>query len=153
MPKQVYHAYGLMKKAAALVNQADGRLPAWKANAVAKFADEVVAGKLDANFPLSVWQTGSGTQSNTNVNEVLSNRATQQLGGELGSKSPVHPNDDVNMGMSSNDSFPTAMHVAAVKELDDHLLVDLDALAAAVDGKATAWSSRSAAPTWKTPFP
>ena len=139
MPKEVYHAYAVVKKAAALVNQADGRLEDWKATAIVQAADEAIAGKLDANFPLYVWQTGSGTQSNMNLNEVLSNRAIQLLGGQLGSKVPVHPNDDVNMGMSSNDSFPTAMHVATVKELDDHLLPQLDALAKAIKVKATDW--------------
>ncbi len=98
MPKRVYHAYGYVKKAAALVNAAAGRLAQWKADAVIHAADEAIAGKLDENFPLYVWQTGSGTQSNMNVNEVLSNRAIQLLGGKIGSKSPVHPNDDVNMG-------------------------------------------------------
>ena len=139
MPKQVYHAYGVVKKAAALVNQADGRLEGWKAAAIVKATDEVIAGKLDADFPLYVWQTGSGTQSNMNVNEVVSNRAIQLLGGELGSKAPVHPNDDVNMGQSSNDTFPTAMHVAAVKELDDHLLPQLDTLAKAIEVKSADW--------------
>ena len=139
MPKAVYHAYGLVKKAAALVNEADGRLEPWKAAVIARVADEVVAGELDAHFPLFVWQTGSGTQSNMNVNEVISNRAIQLLGGELGSKTPVHPNDDVNMGQSSNDSFPTAMHVAAAKELDEHLLPQLDALAKAIEVKSADW--------------
>ena len=139
MPKEVYHAYGVVKKAAALVNGADGRLPGWKAEAITRVADEVIGGKLDGHFPLFVWQTGSGTQSNMNVNEVISNRAIQLLGGELGSKAPVHPNDDVNMGQSSNDSFPTAMHVAAVRELDEHLLPQLDALAHAIEAKAAAW--------------
>jgi len=114
MPKRVYHAYGFVKKAAALVNAAAGRLPQWKADAIVRAADEAIAGKLDEHFPLYVWQTGSGTQSNMNVNEVLSNRAIQLLGGKIGSKEPVHPNDDVNMGQSSNDTFPTAMHIAAV---------------------------------------
>jgi hypothetical protein len=139
MPKAVYHAYGLVKKAAALVNEADGRLEPWKAAVIARVADEVVAGELDAHFPLFVWQTGSGTQSNMNVNEVISNRAIQLLGGELGSKTPVHPNDDVNMGQSSNDSFPTAMHVAATKELDERLLPQLDALAKAIEVKSADW--------------
>jgi fumarate hydratase class II len=98
MPKRVYHAYGYVKKAAALVNAAAGRLPQWKADAIVRAADEAIAGQLDEHFPLYVWQTGSGTQSNMNVNEVLANRAIQLLGGEIGSKSPVHPNDDVNMG-------------------------------------------------------
>src|SRR5215813_7977837 len=93
MPKAVYHAYGYVKKAAALVNAAAGRLPRWKADLIARVADEVIAGKLDVEFPLYVWQTGSGTQSNMNVNEVISNRAIQLVGGELGSKNPIHPND------------------------------------------------------------
>src|SRR6266481_4037145 len=122
MPKRVYHAYGYVKKAAALVNAAAGRLPHWKADAIARAADEAIGGQLDAPFPLYVWQTGSGTQSNMNVNEVLANRAIQLLGGRIGSKSPVHPVDDVNMGQSSNDTFPTAMHIAAVLELEQHLL-------------------------------
>ena len=139
MPKEVYHAYGVVKKAAALVNQADGRLSDLKADAITTVADEVIGGRLDAHFPLSVWQTGSGTQSNMNLNEVISNRAVQLLGGKLGSKTPVHPNDDVNMGQSSNDTFPTAMHIAAVRELDEHLLPQLDALAKAIEVKATDW--------------
>jgi fumarate hydratase, class II len=140
MPKRVYHAYGYVKKAAALVNAAAGRLPRWKAEAIVRAADEAIAGKLDENFPLYVWQTGSGTQSNMNVNEVLSNRAIQLLGGKIGSKSPVHPNDDVNMGQSSNDTFPTAMHIAAVIELEEHLLPHAAALATAIEAKANEWS-------------
>jgi fumarate hydratase class II len=140
MPKRVYHAYGYVKKAAALVNGAAGRLPQWKAEAIVRAADEAIAGRLDAHFPLYVWQTGSGTQSNMNVNEVLSNRAIQLLGGQIGSKSPVHPNDDVNMGQSSNDTFPAAMHIAAVLELEDHLLPKTAALAAAIEAKAAEWS-------------
>jgi fumarate hydratase class II len=139
MPKRVYHAYGYVKKAAAMVNAAAGRLPRWKAEAVVRAADEAIAGKLDEHFPLYVWQTGSGTQSNMNVNEVLSNRAIQLLGGKLGGKAPVHPNDDVNMGQSSNDTFPTAMHIAAVLELEEHLLPHVEALAAAVEAKAELW--------------
>ena len=139
MPKRVYHAYGYVKKAAALVNAAAGRLPQWKADPIVRAADEAIAGKLDEHFPLYVWQTGSGTQSNMNVNEVLSNRAIQLLGGEIGSKEPVHPNDDVNMGQSSNDTFPTAMHVAAVMELEEHLLPHAEALAAAIEAKAQEW--------------
>jgi fumarate hydratase, class II len=141
MPKPVYHAYGYVKKAAALVNSAAGRLPQWKADAIVRAADEVIAGKLDASFPLYVWQTGSGTQSNMNVNEVISNRAIQLLGGELGTKKPVHPNDDVNMGQSSNDTFPTAMHIASVIEIDDRLLPSLQTLVGAIDAHAKAWSS------------
>jgi fumarate hydratase class II len=139
MPKRVYHAYGYVKKAAALVNAAAGRLPQWKADAIAHAADEAIAGKLDSHFPLYVWQTGSGTQSNMNVNEVLSNRATQLLGGKIGSKIPVHPNDDVNMGQSSNDTFPTAMHIAAVLELEERLLPHTEALATAIEAKANEW--------------
>jgi fumarate hydratase class II len=139
MPKAVYHAYGYVKKAAALVNAAAGRLPRWKADAIACAADEAIAGQLDDHFPLYVWQTGSGTQSNMNMNEVLSNRAIQLLGGQIGSKSPVHPNDDVNMGQSSNDTFPTAMHIAAVLELEQHLLPHVEALTAAIEAKAQEW--------------
>ncbi len=139
MPKEVCHAYGVVKKAAALVNQADGRLEDWKADAIVRAADEAIAGQLDPHFPLFVWQTGSGTQSNMNVNEVLSNRAIQLLGGELGSKAPVHPNDDVNMGQSSNDTFPAAMHIAALQALDTRLLPELDALATLIERKAAEW--------------
>jgi fumarate hydratase, class II len=139
MPKRVYHAYGYVKKAAALVNAAAGRLPQWKADAIVRAADEAIASKLDENFPLYVWQTGSGTQSNMNVNEVLSNRAIQLLGGKIGSKSPVHPNDDVNMGQSSNDTFPTAMHIAAILELEQHLLPHVEALTTAIEAKSKAW--------------
>ncbi|MFH0342850.1 MAG: class II fumarate hydratase [Chromatiales bacterium] len=139
MPKAVYHAYGHVKKAAALVNAAAGRLPQWKAEAIAHAADEVIAGKLDEHFPLYVWQTGSGTQSNMNLNEVLANRAIQLLGGRIGSKSPVHPNDDVNLGQSSNDTFSTAMHIAAVLELEEHLLPQAEALATAIEAKAQEW--------------
>jgi fumarate hydratase class II len=139
MPKAVYHAYGYVKKAAALVNAAAGRLPGWKAEAIIRAADEAIAGKLDDNFPLYVWQTGSGTQSNMNVNEVLSNRAIQLLGAKIGSKSPVHPNDDVILGQSSNDTFPTAMHIAAVLELEEHLLPQAEALATAIEAKSNEW--------------
>ncbi|MER6075778.1 class II fumarate hydratase, partial [Streptomyces sp. NPDC001817] len=139
MPKAVYHAYGYVKKAAASVNGRAGRLPRWKADLIKRVADEVIAGKLDDHFPLYVWQTGSGTQSNMNTNEVISNRAIQLAGGELGSKSPVHPNDHVNMGQSSNDTFPTAMHIAAVKEIHEHLLPAVRALQRAIDDKARQW--------------
>ncbi len=139
MPKAVYHAYGIVKKACTLVNQAEGRLPGWKAEAILRAADETIAGELDDHYPLFVWQTGSGTQSNMNVNEVLSNRAIQLLGGTLGTQEPVGPNDDVNMGQSSNDTFPTAMHVAAVAEIDAHLLPQLDRLATAIEAKANRW--------------
>ena len=139
MPKRVYHAYGYVKKAAALVNAAAGRLPQWKAEAIAYAADEAIRGDLDEHFPLYVWQTGSGTQSNMNVNEVLANRANQLLGGVVGSKKPVHPNDEVNMGQSSNDTFPTAMHIASVIELEQHLLPKAEALVAAIEKRADEW--------------
>jgi fumarate hydratase class II len=139
MPKAVYHAYGIVKKACALVNQAAGRLPAWKAQAILRAADEAIAGQLDEHFPLYVWQTGSGTQSNMNVNEVLSNRAIQLLGGTLGSQQPVGPNDDVNMGQSSNDTFPTAMHIAALDLLDRRRLPELAQLAEVIEDKAAEW--------------
>src|SRR5580698_743891 len=139
MPKAVYHAYGYVKKAAALVNNAAGRLPDWKTQAIVHAADETINGSLDAHFPLYVWQTGSGTQSNMNINEVIANRASQLLGGELGSQEPVAPNDDVNMGQSSNDSFPTAMHIASLMEIDGRLLPKVEALVSAIEAKAQAW--------------
>jgi fumarate hydratase class II len=139
MPKQLCRAYGIVKKAAAEVNLADGRLASHKAGAIISAADEVISGALDAHFPLYVWQTGSGTQSNMNLNEVIANRAIQLLGGRIGSKTPVHPNDDVNMCQSSNDTFPSAMHIATVQLLDDLLLPQLDALARAIEAKAAAW--------------
>jgi fumarate hydratase class II len=139
MPKRVYHAYGYVKKAAATINAAAGRLATWKADAIVRVSDEVIAGKLDEHFPLYVWQTGSGTQSNMNVNEVISNRANQLLGGVIGSKRPVHPNDDVNMGQSSNDTFPTAMHIAAIIELEQHLLPQAEKLAQAIECKSAQW--------------
>ena len=139
MPKQVYRAYGYIKKAAALVNAAAGRLNQWEAAAISAVADEVIAGKLDSEFPLYVWQTGSGTQSNMNVNEVISNRAIQLLGGVLGSKTPIHPNDHVNMAQSSNDTFPTAMHIASALEVKKYLLPRVEALASAIEDKAEKW--------------
>ena len=139
MPKAVYHAYGYVKKAAALVNGRDGRLPAWMAQLIERVSDEVISGQLDDNFPLYVWQTGSGTQSNMNVNEVISNRAIQLAGGRLGSKTPVHPNDHVNMGQSSNDTFPTAMHIAAVQAVHEHLLPSVKALRQAIEAKGRQW--------------
>ena len=139
MPKAVYHAYGHVKKAAAFVNGRAGRLPRWKSRLIQRVADEVISGKLDGHFPLYVWQTGSGTQSNMNVNEVISNRAIQLTGGQLGSKTPVHPNDDVNMGQSSNDTFPSAMHIAAVKAIREHLLPSVQELQRTVAAKADQW--------------
>ena len=139
MPIEVYHAYGYVKKAAAIVNERLGHLPKDKAKLIVQSADEVIAGKLDTNFPLYVWQTGSGTQSNMNVNEVISNRAIQLTGGTLGSQAPVHPNDHVNMSQSSNDTFPTAMHIAAVKEIHETLLPKAHALLSAVKTNAIQW--------------
>ena len=139
MPVAVYRAYGVVKKAASRVNARSGHLAQWKANAIERAADEAIAGALDAHFPLFVWQTGSGTQSNMNINEVLSNRAIQLLGGTLGTQKPVAPNDDVNMAQSSNDTFPAAMHIATVTAFDDRLLPELRALADVIERKADAW--------------
>jgi len=139
MPKAVYHAYGTVKKACALVNHAAGRLPEWKKDAIVRAADETIRGALDAHYPLFVWQTGSGTQSNMNVNEVISNRAIQLLGGTLGSQKPIGPNDDVNMGQSSNDTFPTAMHIAAVDTIDTQLVPQVTKLARTIESKADGW--------------
>src|SRR5713101_7934640 len=122
MPAELIRAFGILKKAAALVNQDLGKLPADKAKLIAQAADEVIAGKLNGHFPLRIWQTGSGTQTNMNVNEVISNRAIEMAGGVMGSKKPIHPNDDVNMSQSSNDTFPTAMSVAAATETARRLL-------------------------------
>ncbi|WP_058534145.1 class II fumarate hydratase [Legionella saoudiensis] len=122
MPREVTHAFGILKKAAALTNLDLGKLPQDKADLIVKAADEVSKGLLDAHFPLHVWQTGSGTQSNMNANEVISNRAIEMAGGVMGSKTPVHPNDHVNMSQSSNDTFPTAMHIAAAVALNEKLL-------------------------------
>src|ERR687891_52283 len=126
--RRVIRALGLMKKAAALANAELGQLPPDKAELIARAADEVIVGQLDEQFPLVVWQTGSGTQSNMNANEVIANRAIQLAGGEVGSKSPVQPNDDVNKGQSSNDTFPTAMHIASVEESSDVLLPAVEIL-------------------------
>jgi fumarate hydratase, class II len=139
MPKELYRAYGYVKKAAARVNTAIGLLPRWKAELIARVADEVIEGKLDSEFPLYVWQTGSGTQSNMNLNEVISNRAIQLVGGKLGSKHPIHPNDDVNMSQSTNDTFPTAMHIATVLELGGRLIPTVTELRDAIWSKAQQW--------------
>src|SRR5712671_4545305 len=117
MPVELIRAFGILKKAAALVNQDLGKLSAEKARLITQAADEVISGKLNDHFPLRIWQTGSGTQTNMNVNEVISNRAIEIAGGVMGSKKPIHPNDDVNKAQSSNDTFPTAMHIAAVEVL------------------------------------
>ncbi len=140
MPVAVYHAYGCVKKACALVNARHGRLERWKADLICQVAGEVIAGALDAEFPLHVWQTGSGTQTNMNVNEVIANRAIQLVGGELGSKQPVHPNDDVNSGQSSNDTFPAAMHIAAVRGLAEDLLPSVGRLRDAASRKSEEWA-------------
>lgn len=121
-PLPLIHALAIVKKAAATVNQSYGKLEEKLSKAIIEAADEVILGKLDENFPLVIWQTGSGTQTNMNVNEVIANRAIEILGGELGTKNPIHPNDHVNMGQSSNDSFPTAMHIATAIETKKHLL-------------------------------
>ena len=134
-PVAIVRALGVVKQAAAQVNMATGKLDKSLGDAMVQAASEVVAGKFDDNFPLVVWQTGSGTQSNMNANEVISNRAIQILGGEIGSKTPVHPNDHVNMGQSSNDTFPTAMHVAIGMVARDVLLPGLEKLAAALEAK------------------
>ncbi len=139
MPLRLYHAYGYVKKAAALVHQAAGRLDARRAGAIVQAADEAIAGLLDEEFVLPLWQSGSGTQTNMNVNEVLSNRATQILGGAIGSRDPVHPNDHVNLGQSSNDTFPTAMHLATLLAIDQELLPRVEALAGCIEHKAAQW--------------
>src|SRR5690349_7690673 len=122
MPPELIRAFGILKKACALVNQDLGKLPADKAKLIIQAADEVIAGKLNEHFPLRIWQTGCGTQTNMNVNEVITNRAIEIAGGVMGSKKPIHPNDDVNMSQSSNDTFPTAMHIAAATETAKRLL-------------------------------
>jgi len=138
MPREVVKAMALLKKAAAQVNNELGKLDDEKTRLIVAAADEVVAGKLDAQFPLRVWQTGSGTQTNMNVNEVISNRAIELAGGEMGSKKPVHPNDHVNMSQSSNDTFPTAMHVAAAQSMAA-MLPAVQALRDALHAKARSW--------------
>src|SRR6202166_3351470 len=136
MPPELIRAFGILKKAAALVNQDLGKLPADKTALITQAADEVIAGKLNEHFPLRIWQTGSGTQTNMNVNEVISNRAIELSGGVMGSKKPIHPNDDVNMSQSSNDTFPTAMHIAAATETARKLLPAVKNLRDALDAKA-----------------
>ncbi|HXM96981.1 MAG TPA: class II fumarate hydratase [Candidatus Dormibacteraeota bacterium] len=136
MPGELIHAFGVLKKAAALVNQDLGKLPSEKCKLIAQAADEVISGKLDDHFPLRIWQTGSGTQTNMNVNEVIANRAIEISGGVMGSKKPIHPNDDVNMSQSSNDTFPTAMHIAAATETLKRLLPAVKNLREALDAKA-----------------
>jgi fumarate hydratase class II len=139
MPRAVIKAFGTLKKASALVNRDLGLLAKDKCDLIAAAADEVISGKLDDHFPLKIWQTGSGTQTNMNVNEVISNRAIEAAGGEMGSKKPVHPNDDVNMSQSSNDTFPTAMHIAAAEEVLRKLIPSVRELRETLAEKAEAF--------------
>jgi fumarate hydratase class II len=136
MPPEMIRAFGILKKACALVNQELGKLPPEKARLIIQAADEVIAGKLDDQFPLRIWQTGSGTQTNMNANEVISNRAIELAGGVLGSKNPIHPNDHVNMSQSSNDTFPAAMHIAAAERVRNALIPAVRRVHQAIDAKA-----------------
>jgi len=136
MPPELIRAFGILKKAAALVNHDLGKLSAEKTKLIVQAADEVIAGKLDEHFPLRIWQTGSGTQTNMNANEVISNRAIEIAGGVMGSKSPIHPNDDVNMSQSSNDTFPTVMHIAAASRVAQDLIPAVERLRDAMAAKA-----------------
>ncbi len=138
-PQPIVRALGIVKRAAAEANMALGKLDAKIGDIIIKASQEVIEGKLDAHFPLVVWQTGSGTQSNMNANEVISNRAIEMLGGEMGSKKPIHPNDHVNMSQSSNDTFPTAMHIACAEEIVHRLLPALQQLRNALNDKAQSW--------------
>jgi len=137
MPPELIYAFGILKKAAAHVNMELGKLSAEKAQLIAKAADEVIAGKLDDQFPLRVWQTGSGTQTNMNVNEVIANRGIEMAGGVLGSKDPLHPNDHVNLSQSSNDAFPTAMHIAAAQRVHNDLIPAVRRVHDAISEKAS----------------
>jgi fumarate hydratase, class II len=136
MPAELLRAFGIVKKTAALVNRDLGKLPAEQAQLIVRAADELIAGKLNAHFPLRVWQTGSGTQTNMNVNEVIANRAIQLSGGVMGSKTPIHPNDHVNLSQSSNDAFPTAMHIAAAERVHNDLLPAVQRVQDAIEAKA-----------------
>jgi fumarate hydratase class II len=140
MPPELIRAFGVLKKAAALVNKDLGKLSAEKTKLIVQAADEVIAGKLDEHFPLHIWQTGSGTQTNMNANEVISNRAIEIAGGALGSKKPIHPNDDVNMSQSSNDTFPTAMHIAAASRVEEVLIPAVERLRDALATKAAVFA-------------
>lgn len=139
-PRELIRAFGVLKRAAAEVNREIGKLPEEKTNLIVQAAEEVIEGKLDVHFPLSIWQTGSGTQSNMNANEVISNRAIELAGGELGSKKPIHPNDDVNKSQSSNDTYPTAMHIAAAERIVHALIPAVRGLRNALDKKAIEFS-------------
>ncbi len=136
MPPELIRAFGVLKKAAALVNHDLGKLPKDKMDLIVQAADEVIGGKLDAEFPLRIWQTGSGTQTNMNINEVVSNRAIELAGGQMGSKKPIHPNDHVNMSQSSNDTFPTAMYIAAATAVNERLIPAVQTLHDAIAAKA-----------------
>ena len=136
-PLSIVRALGVIKKASAITNRDTGKLIDKKAEAIIKAADEVIAGKFDDHFPLVVWQTGSGTQSNMNANEVIANRAIEILNGEIGSKDPIHPNDDCNMSQSSNDTYPTAMHIATATEVNRLLLPSLKKMSKVMDDKVT----------------
>src|SRR5271154_1927687 len=140
MPIAIIHALGIVKLAAAQTNRELGLLDQRRARAIIRAAQEVIDGKLDDHFPLVVWQTGSGTQANMNLNEVIANRANELLGGKLGAKQPVHPNDHVNMSQSSNDSFPTAMHIAAVQRITADLIPALGELHGALRRKEKAFA-------------
>jgi fumarate hydratase class II len=141
MPPELIRAFGILKKACALVNQDLGKLPADKAKLIVQAADEVIAGKLSDQFPLRIWQTGSGTQTNMNVNEVISNRAIELAGGVMGSKKPIHPNDDVNMSQSSNDTFPAAMHIAAADRVKRALIPAIQTVHDAIAAKSKEFES------------
>jgi fumarate hydratase class II len=139
MPLDIIYALALIKKAAAIVNAEQGKLPYEKMEIIAQVCDEILSKKHDDQFPLKVWQTGSGTQTNMNINEVISNRAIEKLGGKMGSKDPIHPNDDVNLSQSSNDTFPSAIHIAVLLRIKDHLLPSLSILRKALQQKVEAF--------------
>jgi fumarate hydratase, class II len=141
MPPELIRAFGLLKKACALVNQDLGKLPAEKAKLIVQASDEVIAGQRNDQFPLRIWQTGSGTQTNMNVNEVISNRAIELAGGVMGSKKPIHPNDDVNLSQSSNDTFPTAMHIAAAERVKKALIPAIQQVHEAIVAKASEYAN------------
>src|SRR5271169_3866883 len=155
IPREMITAYAILKKAAAIANHASARLDEARCSLIVQACDEILAGQHDDMFPLHVWMTGSGTQFNMNVNEVISNRCCQFAGTPLGSKAPVHPNDHVNMAQSSNDTFPSAMNIAAAVNAKQRLIPAVTALRDAVDAKAQrgATSSRLGAPTCRTPLP
>ena len=139
-PREMIRALGILKKAAAKTNESLGLLETAKADLIVHAANEVIAGQLDDHFPLVVWQTGSGTQTNMNTNEVIANRAIEMAGGERGSKTPIHPNDDVNRGQSTNDAFPSAIHIAAVEQIHHHLIPAVTALRDTLSSKADAFA-------------